>query len=115
MDKQCEDMATQDKKHLKRDNDCTKEGEISNENGDCICNKTYYRDSEDGSCKPCKIECGSCSHYALCTTCKDENAFISDGVCICPHSYLTETGLCYVCEDDCEYCDKNGCLKYKSS
>jgi len=35
---------------------------------------------------------------------------ISDGVCVCPNSYMTSEGKCYECDSNCLSCDKNGCL-----
>jgi len=78
--------------------------------GVCIGKEGFYEDPVDEVFKPCQKECGSCSNLNKCTTCKDPNAIMSDGVCVCPNSYMTEEGSCFICDASCSSCDEKGCL-----
>jgi hypothetical protein len=82
-----------------------------NDDSICIKKKGFFEDPVDLSLKPCKAECATCNGLYGCTTCKDPKAIISDGACICPHSYMKIDGTCFECEEGCSHCDKdNKCL-----
>jgi len=76
----------------------------------CVGKKGYFEDPTDNKLEPCKSECGECNSLKSCTVCKDPKAVMSDGVCICPNSYMNSDGLCAECEPGCAKCNKNGCL-----
>jgi len=75
----------------------------------CVGKKGYFEDPTDNKLEPCKSECGECNSLKSCTVCKDPKAVMSDGVCICPNSYMNSDGLCAECEPGCAKCNKNGC------
>lgn len=76
----------------------------------CIGKKGFYENPVNQIFEPCKNECASCNGLHGCTTCKDPNAIISDGVCICPHSFMKSDGMCFECEEGCSVCNETQCL-----
>jgi len=76
----------------------------------CIGVKGYFEDPVDDILEQCNPECSECNNSQLCTVCKDPKAVMSDGVCLCPFSYLNSDGFCAECEPGCAECNKDGCI-----
>jgi len=89
---------------------CKNESVSSINEGFCVPNDGYFEDPVEKIIEPCKKECSSCNNLKGCTACKDPKAIISDGVCICPGSYMTKDGTCFVCDASCSTCNEEGCL-----
>jgi len=77
----------------------------------CIIKKDFFENHENHVFEPCQKECATCNGLHGCTSCKDPNAILSDGICICPNSYMKNDGTCFECEEGCSKCDRNNkCL-----
>mmetsp|Transcript_26350 Transcript_26350/g.47291 ORF Transcript_26350/g.47291 Transcript_26350/m.47291 type:complete len:934 (-) Transcript_26350:220-3021(-) len=91
-------------------------------NGDtgCVCGDGTY--AFDYRCYPCMVNCKTCVEDTLCTSCKEKNADLTNGVCKCktglttltelPLSckpcdagYYYDSGACHPCFSSCYLCD----------
>lgn len=63
-------------------------------------------------CMSCGLNCNTCTNDSVCTVCNSGyNLYQGQCISICPQGYYANSGVCTICETNCNVCNYTQCIQ----